>query len=171
MSESESQLYLMFKPPVPQATAIDTVRQVDSIDQRYGRNRFHIRIMHFGSLSVLPPVAQIIATMSELIFDPFTLSLDRHDGRTMPVRAGARQIRQLRQHLISRFAAHGMLYTLESHPHLTLSYDKQSPKMPMRYITPITWTAEELLVIESGQGRHRCHAAVPLLRRQYLLFG
>ena len=75
MSESENQLYLMFKPPVPQATAIDTVRQVDSIDQRYGRNRFHIRIMHLGSVSVLPPVAQIIATMSELVFDAFTRPL------------------------------------------------------------------------------------------------
>ena len=161
----------MLKAPEPQATAIDAVRQNDGISQHYARDRLHIRIMYLGP--ALPPVrvTQIIGILDGFVFDPFTLSLDRHKDCAMPVRTGARQIRQLRQQLIARLAAHGLHYTLESHPHMTLAYGKHATKMPMHHIPPISWLAEEVLLIQSGSGQHHCRAKIPLLRRQFLLFG
>jgi 2'-5' RNA ligase len=130
---------------------------------------FHITLHYFGYFDGEPDARVVAAAeraASEIVWPAFDLSFD---GFTSWGRAGAARhpfvltggqgleaVRELRDALGERLAAHGLAAPVPVHdyePHLSLRYDKRpAPVWPLALKG---WVASEFVLVKSPQGETR----------------
>ena len=127
---------------------------------------FHITLHYFGRFDGEPDAALVALAKqaaSELVWPAFDLGFERFASWG---RAGARQhpfvltggqslvpVRELRDALTARLAAHGLPTLTDYEPHLTLRYDKRLA--PAWAVDLPGWTASEFVLVDSPQGETR----------------
>lgn len=136
---------------------------------------FHITLHYFGYCDGEPD-PQLVAlagrAASEVNHPAFDLSFDRLESwggagaRKHPFvltgGQGLEPVRDLREVLAARLAAHGLPVDADFNPHLTLRYDKRAA--PAWLVDIDGWLASEFVLVKSPQGltRHDVMARWPL---------
>ena len=137
---------------------------------------FHITLYYVGYAPGEPDaelLAQAGQAASEVVWPAFDLSFDRFAswGGAGVARhpfvltggQGLEAVRELRDALVERLAAHGLPRTAQDYePHLTLRYDKR-PAAAWEIELP-GWRASEFVLVKSlqGQTRHEVIGRWPL---------
>jgi len=129
---------------------------------------FHITLHYFGRFDGEPD-AQLVAlasrAASEVVWPSFDLAFERFESwgkesaRQHPfVLTGGQSleaVRELRDALADRLAAHGVPVDRDYEPHLTLRYDKR--RAPAWELDLPGWVASEFVLVDSPQGETRHH--------------
>jgi 2'-5' RNA ligase len=146
-------LYLMLKPSLPAADAMDLLRLEHGMSRKYGADRFHITLVPFGDIRTIPPdmLTEIRCVLASLRTEPFEISLNRISGNAL---VGSRMLalRDFRKTLIARLEAAGIyLPDYDFRPHASLCYSEWVQRsIP---VSPIRWRVDELLLINSVHGK------------------
>lgn len=132
-------------------------------------DRLHVTLVHVGDYQGMPPQSVIDALKGagdSLIRSGFDLAFDRVSsfsgaaGRHPHVLLGDKGVEGLkafRTDLLNATTRHGVksLSRQDFTPHVTLSYADR--RLPERSIRPISWRAEEFVLIHSEVGRSTYH--------------
>lgn len=167
----------------PDAGAVAHIeRLVTSLRDRYalkgsplGRDRYHVTLHHIGDFDGLPAdVIEAASAAARLTLkSPFELTFDRvmsfsTRARTKPLvllgNTGLAALKDFQRSLGQALIDSGLGRSVEARytPHLTLLYD-QHP-LARQEIEPISWTADEFVLVRSliGHSRHEVLARWPL---------
>lgn len=162
-------LYLMLKPSALVADMIWRFSHALGIESNYAKDRYHITLLPIGDVRYLPAllIAQLIDVLASFRAEPFELTLNRLDGNALK---GSRPaaITGFQQQLIEHLLSNGFpVDDYDFRPHLSLTYGEWQPRSAA--IPPMSWRADELLLIKSyyGQGRHEIVDRWPLAARQH----
>lgn len=163
----ERPLYLFAKPPQAMLPGLARLRAEFGIESRYAIDRLHSTFLPLGESN-----PETIATARGILrgfhADPFEVAFDHVEGATLKPRKGLRGPGVFQRALARHFAVSGFpLPDYDFGLHLNLDYG--SPSDRRASITPLGWTVEEILLIESGHGRHIVHGRRGLVARQYAL--
>jgi RNA 2',3'-cyclic 3'-phosphodiesterase len=158
-------LYLMLKPTPEQAAVMDHLRTQYDLSRNYAAERFHITLLPFGDIRMRSQndLMCICHAMASLQAEPFDVTLNRISGNAL-VGSRMRALRDFQRALLAQLNAFGIDidYTFQPHASLTCqSWQRRNIPVP-----PISWRAEQFLLIESGNGRHVEHGRWPLIARQ-----
>ena len=165
------QVLAVLKPPQPIQRQLASLRARYGFDESYAADRFHNTLFTLGNADVWdePALDRLRRFLGMAEFDPFEVAFDRVDGRVLWARPGLSAPAQF-QRLLRRYAALCGIplpgYTFDLH--VTLAYTGVRLG-GVRKIAPISWLAEEFLLIRSGDGEHKELGRWPLVRRQYAL--
>lgn len=165
-SQNDDQLlYLMLKPTPEQAAAMDRLRVQYDLSRRYAAERFHITLLPFGDIRTRSQddLMCICHAMASLQAEPFDVTLNRISGNAL-VGSRMRALRDFQRALLARLNTFGIDIDYTFEPHASLTY--QSWQRRNIAVPPISWRAEQFLLIESGNGRHIEHDRWPLIARQ-----
>ena len=141
-----------------------------------GASRFHVTLLHLGAFPCVPRElvdAACAAVQALTVIPTFKIGFDRVGSfsrrpSNMPLvllgEEGVIAAKAFQQALCKAMARAGEDDGGDAHytPHLTLLYDDKH--VARRAIEPITWTANEFVLVRSviGQGRHEVLARWPL---------
>ena len=160
-------LYLMVKPPADIAAHISALPRNDG---RRGADLLHMTLTVFGDLAKAPAgfLELVIRGLDEFGAGAFPVRLDRIECRrattlrsSVPLTAAWEFQRQLAEY----FQQHGFKeFNLPPELHVTINY--RGDGFGAEAISPVEWTATEMLLVESvtGQARHIVHGRWPLSR-------
>lgn len=175
LSETVERLFFgLMLPPTQGSEALQVLDQSRAAGGLRGnairQDRLHITLIHVGDYANALPgsvVAALRDAADALAVAAFDIALDRVSsfsgapGRHPHVLLGENGVAALkafRKDLLTSVVRHGVkpLSRQEFNPHVTLSYgDRRLPERPIR---PISWRAEEFVLIHSEVGRSIYHA-------------
>jgi len=164
--KDEQLLYLMLKPTPEQAAAMDHLRVQYDLSRNYAAERFHITLLPFGDIRTLSPddLMCIRHAMASLQAEPFDVTLNRISGNAL-VGSRMRALRDFQRALLARLNAFGIDIDYGFDPHASLTY--QSWQRRNIAVPPISWRAEQLLLVNSIHGvDHQLVDSWPLIARQ-----
>lgn len=166
-------LFIGFHPPAAVIPEMGWIRDAFRSRRRVPDDQLHMTLLPFPLYPSLPePLARhIIRILSAVELPSCRIIVDRLVlGRRSALLQPSEPLPELRsfQRMLAGLVRQAGLQALEGHrfsPHFTLFYD--GPVGPGAYIDPISWTAEELVLVHSfhGQGRHETLARWPLTMR------
>ena len=147
----EQLLYLLVKPTPEQAAAMDRLRLQYDLSRNYAAERFHITLLPFGDIRTIAPrdLLRIRKAAASLQAEPFEVTLNRIRGNAL-VGNRMRALRDFQHALLARLNAFGIDVDYDFNPHASLTYQPwQQRNIP---VSPISWRAEQLLLINSIHG-------------------
>ena len=159
-------LYIMAKPPPAVAARIAVLPRSDT---SRGPDLLHVTLMSLFDLHAAPPewLPLVIAALDAFDGLSFPLTFDRIEVRkavTLRTRAPLVEARAFQAALVRCLIDHRapLMLGTTPEPHITINY--RGDRLGNRKIDPISWTVEEMLLIESivGQTRHIVHGRWPL---------
>jgi 2'-5' RNA ligase len=159
-------LYLMLKPTPELAAAMDRLRVQYDLSRNYAAERFHITLLPFGDIRTLAPddLMCIRRAMASLQAEPFEVALNRISGNAL-VGSRMRVLRDFQRALLVRLNTFGIDIDYTFDPHASLTY--QPWKRRNIPVPPISWRAEQLLLVNSIHGvGHELVDSWPLITRQ-----
>ncbi|WP_343520640.1 2'-5' RNA ligase family protein [Sphingomonas sp.] len=157
-------LYLMIKPRLLERTAMIRLCAALGIEISYAPERWHSTLLPIGE-STEPAIDAIHRAMQAFDAEPFPVAFDHIEGDTLKPRKGQRAPGYFQRALVARIARCGVpLPDYAFSLHLNLAYGGSSTRRAA--IPPIEWPVDEILLIESGNGRHIDHGRWPLIDRQ-----
>ena len=160
-------LYLMIKPQPPERAALIRLCATLGIEISYAPERWHSTLLPIGE-SMPSTIDAVRRAMRLFDAEPFPVAFDHIEGDTLKPRKGQRAPGCLQRALAARIARCGIpLPDYAFSLHLNLAYGGMSQRRAA--IPPITWQVDEILLIESGSGRHIDHGRWQLERRQLSL--
>lgn len=162
----DQMLYLMLKPAPEQAAAMDRLRVQYDLARNYAAERFHITLLPFGDIRMLSSdyLMCIRHAMASLQAEPFEVTLNRISGNAL-VGNRMRALRDFQRVLLARLNAFGIDIDYTFDPHASLTY--QPWKRRNIPVPPISWGAEQLLLVNSIHGvGHELIDSWPLISRQ-----
>lgn len=154
-------LYVMAKPPPAIAAEIAALPRNDPAR---GPERLHVTLAKLLDLHQAKPDAlpTVIAALDAFEAAPFPLQFDRieeHKAVALRTRAPLPEARAFQKALITHLVVHRAPLTLGTtpEPHLTIAY--QPDRKGGHKTTPIGWTVDEILLVESvvGKATHQEH--------------
>lgn len=167
MTSIDRPLYLFAKPPAETLIALKRLRAGFGIESRYALDRLHSTLLMLGAASDRR-IAAAREALTGFHAEPFEVAFDHIEGATLKPRKGLRAPGLFQRALARHFAACGFdLRDYSFGLHLNLDYPPVSDRRAA--IPPLAWMVEEILLIESGPGRHIEHGRRPLVARQYAL--
>lgn len=157
-------LYLMIKPRLLERTAMIRLCAALGIEISYAPERWHSTLLPIGE-STEPAIDAIHRAMQAFDAEPFPVAFDHIEGDTLKPRKGQRAPGYFQRALVARIARCGVpLPDYAFSLHLNLAYGGSSVRRAA--IPPIEWPVDEILLIESGNGRHIDHGRWRLIDRQ-----
>ncbi|MBW8753358.1 MAG: hypothetical protein JF595_04295 [Sphingomonadales bacterium] len=161
-------LYMMVKPT---AEALCRIAALARTDRQRDASLTHMTILPFVDLAEWPPefVAVLRRAMEGFEADAFDVCCDRMVERgAVTLRSGKRQAgaRLLQKCLMAHLAARDFgFFGKAPDPHVTISYHRDG--QGNETIAPISWTVDEILLVESvyGKATHVVHGRWKLRRR------
>lgn len=157
-------LYLMIKPRPCERAALIRLCAALGIEIGYAPERWHSTLLPIGE-SVPATIGNVRRALERFDAHPFPIAFDHIEGDTLKPRKGQRAPRYLQRALAARIARCGVpLPDYQFSLHLNLAYGGTSVRRAA--VPPIEWPVEEVLLIESGGGRHIEHGRWPLIDRQ-----
>ena len=167
MSTSRN-FYFMIKPPPSELSEITRHKRALGIEDNYDPARLHITLDPLGSEKEWSEsrIDWLDAIVARFYADPFRIEFNRIEENLLRGDGEAlRAARAFHRALIRHLARSGLILpTRRFDPHLTLVYGQDSDRRLA--IDPIGWTVNELLLIRSGDGRHKDVRRWPLIQRQ-----
>jgi 2'-5' RNA ligase len=170
--------FLAIPPPAAEAARIGALR--DGLGGAVGRvsdDRLHITMLIFDDLPFVPPLlAEVVKqAMASLNTPPLHLSFDRivTSGRNTCLVSGEGlpALTALKKHLVAALNGVGLPPRKKwvFNPHISLLYDAHEPRTEA--IMPISWKAEEIVLIHSlvGLTKHVELDRWPLIEQPRLL--
>lgn len=157
-------LYLMFKPRPRERAALIRLCAALGIEISYAPERWHSTLLPVGE-STRQTIDSIHRALRMFDAEPFPVTFDHVEGDTLKPRKGQRAPGYFQRALAARLARCGILlpdYAFSLH--LNLAYGGTSLRRTA--IQPIEWRVDEILLIESGSGRHIGHGCWSLSIRQ-----
>ncbi|MEG3181904.1 2'-5' RNA ligase family protein [Sphingomonas sp. LT1P40] len=161
---AERPLYMMFKPPPRERARLIRLCAALGIEIGYAPERWHGTLLPIGETAsaAIDAVHRALETFDAA---PFSVAFDHIEGDTLKPRKGQRTPGYFQRALAARIARCGvMLPDYAFSLHLNLAYGGASLRCAR--LPPIEWPVEEILLIESGSGRHIEHGRWPLIDRQ-----
>jgi 2'-5' RNA ligase len=157
-------LYLMFKPrPRERATLIRLCAAL-GIEIIYAPERWHSTLLPISE-STRQAIEAIHHALKRFDAVPFPVAFDHIEGDTLKPRKGQRAPGAFQRALAARLARCGIaLPNYAFSLHLNLAYGGHSVRRAT--IPPLAWTVDEILLIESGNGKHIEHGRWSLIERQ-----
>ncbi len=161
-------LYLMVKPTADALLQLACQRAALGIDAgSYSLDRLHSTFVRLGETS---PATLDLARLAldGLHAEPFPIGFDSVDGNLLKGCKGLSALNAFQRRLANHMLARGCPVIAHNFwLHLCLTYTDPVPVRRLR-IAPISWTVEEIQLIESvhGQGRHVTHGRWRLAARQ-----
>jgi 2'-5' RNA ligase len=160
-------LYLFAKPPAAALPDLARLRAWLGIESRYALDRLHSTFLPLGE-STPKTIAAARTILSAFNAEPFEVTFDHVESATLKPRKGLRgpgifQRALARHFTVSGFAPPDYDFGL----HLNLDYG--NPSDHRASVAPLSWTVDEILLIESAYGRHIPHGRRSLATRQYVL--
>lgn len=157
-------LYLMIKPRLLERAAMIHLCAALGIEINYAPERWHSTLLPLGE-SLPATIGNVHRALEQLDAEPFRVAFDHIEGDTLKPRKGQRAPGYFQRMLATRIARSGVpvpdyAFSL----HLNLAYGGTSVRRAA--VPPIEWPVEEILLIESGSGRHVDHGRWPLIDRQ-----
>jgi RNA 2',3'-cyclic 3'-phosphodiesterase len=160
-------LYLMAKPPIQIA---DQIWQHWRTDKRRPPDLLHVTVLPLVDLALFPAetVNYLCGIMAGFEAAPFRLIFDRIEERRAVAMRGSEQMRgaqALQKKLAAFLRANGFPFIGQMPDvHLTINYRRDCQGVAS--IDPVSWTVEELLLVESlvGEATHIVHGRWPLNR-------
>lgn len=163
--------YLMIKPPLRIAKAMDALRVTYELSRKYAIDHLHFTLVRIGDLRLLPPktLELIRAALRSLQVEPFEVSLNRIDRNAL-VGSNMRALRDFQRLLVDRLVRAGVdLPDYSFNPHVSLTY--QAWQHRHIKVAPLSWRVDELLLVNSVHGKgHRPLGSWNLKPRQGRLF-
>ena len=157
-------LYLMFKPRPRERAALVRLCAALGIEIVYAPERWHSTLLPIGE-STRQAIAAIHEALRVFDAEPFSVAFDHIEGDTLKPRKGQRAPGCFQRALTARIARCGVpLPDYAFSLHLNLAYGGTSVRRAA--VPPIEWPVDEILLIESGSGRHVEHGRWPLTVRQ-----
>ena len=157
-------LYLMFKPRPSERAALIRLCAALGIEIIYAPERWHSTLLVIGE-STWQTIAAIHEALRMFEAEPFSVAFDHIEGDTLKPRKGQRAPGAFQRSLAACLIRRGILlpdYAFSLH--LNLAYGGTSVRRAA--MPAIEWTVDEILLIESGSGRHIDHGRWSLARRQ-----
>lgn len=164
MAQWRGPLYLMIKPGAAHRARLIRLCAALGIDIGYAPERWHSTLLPVGESDP----ATIDALHRALVgFDaaPFSIAFDHIEGDTLKPCKGQRAPGQFKRALAAWLTRRGIIlpdYAFSLH--LNLAYGGTSLRHAR--VKPVEWSVEDILLIESGNGRHVEHGRWPLVARQ-----
>lgn len=154
----------MIKPGPPERAALIRLCAALGIEISYAPERWHSTLLPIGE-SAQPTISKVRCALERFDAEPFRIAFDHVEGDTLKPRKGQRAPGYFQRTLAACIARCGVplpdyVFSL----HLNLAYGGTSVRRAA--IPPIEWPVEEILLIESGGGRHVDHGRWPLSARQ-----
>lgn len=160
-------LYVMIKPRPSERAALVRLCAALGIEISYAPERWHSTLLPLGE-STRSTIDAVHRAMRTFDAEPFPVAFDHIEGDTLKPRKGQRAPGSLQRALATRIARCGIpLPDYAFSLHLNLAYGGTSVRRVA--IPPIAWPVDEILLIESGSGRHIDHGRWQLERRQLSL--
>lgn len=159
-------LYLMLKPAPEQAAAMDRLRVQHELSRSYAADRFHITLLPFGDIRTLSPhdLKRIRQAVASLRAEPFDVTLNRISGNAL-IGNRMRALRDVQRALLARLNAFGIDVDYTFDPHASLTYQPWQRRNIA--VPPVSWRAEQLLLVNSVHGvGHQLVDSWPLIPRQ-----
>lgn len=157
-------LYIMFKPPVPERAGLIRLCATLGIEIGYAPERWHGTLLPIGDTSATT-IDAVHRALERFDAEPFRVAFDHIEGDTLKPRKGQRAPGHFQRNLAARIARSGMLLPdYRFSMHLNLAYGGASARRAA--VPPIAWPVDEILLIESGNGRHTERGRWPLIDRQ-----
>lgn len=167
MISTERPLYIFAKPPAEKLAALRRLRAGFGIESRYALERLHSTLLILGASSDRR-IAVAREVLAGVHAEPFEVVFDHIEGATLKPRKGLRAPGMFQRALARHFRHSGFdLPDYNFGLHLNLDYPPVSDRRAA--IPPLQWTVDEILLIESGSGRHIVHDRRSLAVRQYAL--
>ncbi|MCW4462151.1 hypothetical protein OK349_10580 [Sphingomonas sp. BT-65] len=160
-------LYLMIKPHSPERARLVRLCAALGIEISYAPERWHSTLLPIGE-STRSTIDKVHWALERLDAEPFPVAFDHIEGDTLKPRKGQRTPGYFQRALAARIARCGIpVPDYKFSLHLNLAYGGASAR---RAAVPlIEWAVDEILLIESGNGRHIDHGRWPLIDRQGVL--
>ena len=154
----------MFKPGPRERAALVRLCAALGIEIIYAPERWHSTLLPIGE-STRQAIAAIHEALRMFDAEPLSVAFDHIEGDTLKPRKGQLAPGCLQRALASRIARCGVpLPDYKFRLHLNLAYGGSSVRRAT--VPPIAWPVDEILLIESGNGRHIEHGRWPLIARQ-----
>lgn len=157
-------LYLMFKPRARDRDALIRLCAALGIEIGYAPDRWHSTLLPVGE-STRATIDAIHLALRTFDADPFPVCFDHIEGDTLKPRKGQRMPGYFQRMLAAHLARNGVSvpdYTFSLH--LNLAYGGTSIRRTA--VPVIEWPVDEILLIQSGNGRHTEHGRWPLIAQQ-----
>lgn len=159
-------LYLFAKPPLAKLPDLARLRAWLGIESLYAVDRLHSTFLLLGEASDAS-IAEARDILSRFQAEPFEVVFDQVEGAALKPRKNMRGPGAFQRALARHFAASGFSLPAYSFGlHLNLDYGALSDRRAV--IEPLTWTVDEILLIESVRG-HILQGQRSLAARQYAL--
>lgn len=160
-------LYLMIKPRPPKRAELLRLCAAFDIEINYAPERWHSTLLPLGETTPAT-IDAVHRALEPFDAEPFPVAFDHIEGYTLKPRKGQRAPGIFQRMLARRIAAAGIpLPPYAFSLHLNLGYGGTSQRRAA--IPLVTWPVNEILLIESGSGRHIDHGCWKLARRQLSL--
>jgi 2'-5' RNA ligase len=157
-------LYMMIKPRAPERTTLIRLCAALGIEIGYAPDRWHSTLLPVGE-SLPATVDEVHRALERFDADPFPVAFDHIEGDTLKPRKGQRAPGCFQRALAARLERNGVqLPDYRFSLHLNLSYGGTSVRRAA--VPSIEWPVDEILLVESGNGRHTEHGRWPLIDRQ-----
>lgn len=157
-------LYMMIKPQPPARAALVRLCAAFGIEITYAPERWHSTLLPIGE-SEPATIGKVHRALEYLDAETFRIAFDHIEGDTLKPRKGQRAPGYFQRALAARIARCGVLLPGYAFClHLNLAYGGTSVRRAA--IPPIEWPVDEILLIESGNGRHIERGRWPLRARQ-----
>lgn len=157
-------LYLMIKPRLPERAALVRLCGALGIEIGYAPDRWHSTLLPIGE-SLPATITEVHRALDRFDAQPFAIAFDHIEGDTLKPRKGQRAPGYFQRALATRLAQHGVsLPKYKFSLHLNLAYGGTSVRRAA--VPSIEWPVDEILLIESGNGRHTEQGRWPLIDRQ-----
>ena len=164
MAQWRGPLYLMIKPGAASRARLIRICAALGIETRYAPERWHSTLLPVGE-SDPATIDALHRALAGFDAAPFSIAFDHVEGDTLKPRKGQRAPglfqRALAAWLMRRSIA---LPAYAFGLHLNLAYGGTSLRRAR--VEPVEWSVEDILLIESGNGRHVEHGRWPLIARQ-----
>jgi 2'-5' RNA ligase len=159
-------LYLFAKPPLAKLPDLARLRARLGIESRYGVDCLHSTFLPLGEATDAS-IALARDILARLQAEPFEVVFDHVEGVALKPRRNMRGPGAFQRALAQHFAASGFALPAYSFGlHLNLDYGTPSDRRAA--IEPLSWTVDEILLVESVRG-HIPHGQRRLAVRQYAL--
>lgn len=164
MAQWRGSLYLMIKPGAANRARLIRLCAALGIDIGYAPERWHSTLLPVGE-SNPATIEALHRALSGFDAAPFSIAFDHIEGDTLKPRKGQRAPGLFQRTLAASLTRRGIaLPDYAFRLHLNLAYGGASLRRAR--VEPIEWSIEDILLIESGNGRHVEHGRWPLVARQ-----
>ncbi|WP_423606620.1 2'-5' RNA ligase family protein [Sphingomonas sp. MS122] len=154
----------MIKPRSLERTAMIRLCAALGIEISYAPERWHSTLLPIGE-STRQAIEAVHEALRMFDAEPFPVAFDHIEGDTLKPRKGQRSPGAFQRALAARLARCGIALPAYAFSlHLNLAYGGTSVRRAA--IPLIEWRVDEILLIESGSGRHIDHGCWSLSARQ-----